>query len=144
MLLGSAAALVAVLVHSIAITYFIGTSRWCKEVCDTYDLPRELAARSTKLKRNTFPWALGGILAVITVVGLGAAADPSGANFQRSESFVLPHYLAALVGLVVLAIAFWVEITRIAENYTVIEQILAEVQRIRQKQNLANAEAVTA
>ena len=38
MLLGAAAALMTVLVNSITITYFIGTSRWCKEVCETYQL----------------------------------------------------------------------------------------------------------
>ena len=38
MLLGSAAGLMAILVNSITITYFIGTSRWCKEVCDTYQI----------------------------------------------------------------------------------------------------------
>ena len=94
MLLGQAAALVAVLVNSITITYFIGTSRWCKEVCETYRLPAELAERSTRLKRSTFPWALAGILAVIVIVGLGAAADPSGANLAASA--VVRH--AALRG----------------------------------------------
>src|SRR5262245_53532612 len=38
MLLGCAAALVTLLVNSITITYFIGTSRWCKEVCETYGI----------------------------------------------------------------------------------------------------------
>src|SRR5262245_47547481 len=70
MLLGSAAALMTVLVSSITITYFIGTSRWSKEVCETYRLSPELADRSTRLKRSTFPWALGGALAVIVTVGL--------------------------------------------------------------------------
>src|SRR5439155_21431475 len=36
MLLGAAAALMTVLVNSITVTYFIGTSAWCKEVCQTY------------------------------------------------------------------------------------------------------------
>jgi hypothetical protein len=140
MLLGSAAALVAVLVNSIAITYFIGTSRWCKEVCETYDLPRELAERSTRLKRSTFPWALSGILSVIAIIGLGAAADPTGANFARSASFVMPHYLVAMIGLLVVAIAFWIEISRIAENYTVIDEILREVSRVRAEKNLPQEE----
>ena len=64
------------------ITYFIGTSRWCKEVCETYRLPADLAERGTRLKRGTFPWALAGIVTLILLVGLGAAADPSGANWN--------------------------------------------------------------
>jgi hypothetical protein len=131
MLLGSASALVTVLVNSITITYFIGTSRWCKEVCETYRLAPGLAERATRLKRGTFPWALAGILAVIAIIGLGAAADPSGANFSLSERFVLPHYLAAMVGLVVVIAAFGVQISRIAENYQVIEEVMREVERIR-------------
>lgn len=142
MLLGSASALVTMLVHSIAITYFIGTSRWCKEVCDTYGLPRELAERSAVLKRRTFRWAVVGMLTLVVVVGLGAAADPTGANFQRSASFVMPHYLAAMLGLAMTALAFWIEITQIAENYAVIEQILADVRWVRQERNLAPEEAV--
>lgn len=140
MLLGSAAALLAVLVNSITITYFVGTSRWCKEVCETYGIRGELAERSTRLKRSTFPWALAGILAIIVVVGLGAAADPSGANFQRSSAFVMPHYVGAMLGLVVVMVAFGVQISRIAENYAVIQQILAEVGRIRAEKGLPTEE----
>jgi uncharacterized membrane protein len=136
MLLGSAAALMTVLVSSITITYFIGTSRWSKEVCETYQLSPELAARSTRLKRSTFPWALAGALAVIVAVGLGAAADPSGANWPRSASFVMPHYVAAMLAVLVVIAAFWVQINRIAENYRAIEEIMAEVQRIRAARGL--------
>jgi uncharacterized membrane protein len=136
MMLGAAAALITVLVNSITITYFIGTSRWCKEVCEAYHLSPELSDRSTRLKRSTFPWALAGILAVIAIVGLGAAADPSGANWPRSAQYVTPHYAAAMIGIVIVLIAFFVQISRIAENYGVIEQILAEVERIRAAQGL--------
>src|SRR4029079_700936 len=125
-----------VLVNSITITYFIGTSRWCKEVCETYGLRAELIERSTRLKRSTFPWALTGIVSVILIVGLRAAADPSGANWPRSAQFVLPHYLAAMIGLAVIAGAFWVQISRIADNYGVIEEILARVQSIGASKNL--------
>lgn len=137
MLLGSAAALMAILVNSITITYFVGTSRWCKEVCETYRIEGELAERSTKLKRGTFPWALAGVLTVIAIVALGAAADPSGANYKRSAMLVTPHYVASMIGLVLIAISFWKQIQRIAENYAVIEEILAEVQRIRDENEQA-------
>lgn len=131
MLLGAGGALVAILVNCITITYFIGTSRWCKEVCETYRLPPQLAEQSTKLKRSTFPWAVLGVLSVITIVALGAAADPSGANHSRAAHFVLPHYAGAMVMLLVVAGSFWIQITRIAANYAVIEEILAEVRRVR-------------
>jgi hypothetical protein len=144
MLLGSAAALLSVLVSSITITYFVGTSRWCKEVCETYRLAPALAEKSTRLKRSTFPWTLLGIGAVIFVVGLGAAADPSGANWRHSASLVLPHYLAAMACLVVVGASYWVQGSRIAENYLVIDEILQEVQRVRQERNLPAEEHASA
>lgn len=140
MLLGSAAAMMTVLVSSISITYFIGTSRWCKEVCETYGIGGDLAERSARLKRSTFPWSLAGILAIITVIGLGAAADPSGANWGRAGEFVLLHYVGAMVGLVIVIASFWMQLSRIAENYAVIEEILAEVERIRAARELPAAQ----
>ena len=136
MLLGAAAAMVTVLVNSITITYFIGTSRWCKEVCETYGLSEELAEQSTRLKRSTFPWALAGIFSVILLVGLGAAADPSGANWKNSANLVMPHYAAAMLGVAIIMFAFWVQVGRISENYVVIEKILTEVSRVRAEKGL--------
>ena len=40
MLLGIGAALMTLLVCSVSITYFVGTSRWFKEVVETYRLDR--------------------------------------------------------------------------------------------------------
>ena len=137
MLLGAGAAMVTVLVNSITITYFIGTSRWCKEVCETYHLSPDLAAEGTRLKRSTFPWTLAGILAVIIVVGLGAAADPSGANWGQAPQYVLPHYLAAMLAIVVVGVSFFVQMGRIADNSSVIERILREVERVRTEKGLA-------
>ncbi|MDX1943820.1 MAG: hypothetical protein SFU86_00315 [Pirellulaceae bacterium] len=143
MLLGAGAAMLAILVNSITVTYFIGTSRWCKEVCETYRLPVELAERSTRLKRSTFPWALAGILTLILLVGLGAAADPTGANYEQSASFVTIHYVAAIVGLVIVAVSFAVQISRIAANYAVIEEILAAVREIRERKEREAAAAAS-
>src|SRR5271156_1774725 len=58
LLFGVATALTVVLVNCIVVTYFIGTSRWCKEVAESYSLGRELVGRSVALKRRTFPWAV--------------------------------------------------------------------------------------
>lgn len=143
MLLGATAALAVLLVNSITITYFVGTSRWCKEVCETYGLSTELAGASTLLKRGTFPWTLAGVFSVIILVGLGAAADPSGANWARSAQFVMPHYLMAMLAIVVVIISFWVQMNRIAENYGVIERILAEVERVRAERGLEVSSTAT-
>ena len=45
---GVAAAISVVLVNSIVVTYFVGTSRWCKEVSETYELRLRLYAAATR------------------------------------------------------------------------------------------------
>ena len=139
-LIGVAAAMVVVLVNSIAVTYFIGTSRWCKEVVDTYSLDRELARRSARLKRRTFPWAVMAMLSVVGVSALGAAADP-GTLRPGTENWVTSHLAAALAGLAVVAWAFFVEWNNIFANHGVISDILAEVKRIRAEHGLDDTSA---
>jgi hypothetical protein len=134
-LMGVAAALTVVLVNSIVVTYFIGTSRWCKEVVETYELNPELLRRSVILKRRTFPWALISMLTVVAVGALGAAADPATLR-QGTELWVTPHLIGALVGVSFIAFAFFIQAQRIAEHHAVIESIVAEVRRIRQERGL--------
>lgn len=134
-LLGVAAALVVVLVNSIVVTYFIGTSRWCKEVVETYGLDAEFIRRSVVLKRRTFPWALMSMLAIVGVVALGGAADPASGR-QGTEHWVMPHLIGALVGLAFIAYAFFVQGQNIAAHHQVINDIVAEVRRIRVERGL--------
>lgn len=136
MWLGVAAALVNVLVNSITITYFIGTSRWVREVAETYHLNPEYVRRSSALKRSTFPWALGAILIILGLVALGAASDPS-ASVEDSSQWVTPHYVTALVGVGLIGWSFLVQARSLAANYDAINEIIADVQRIRQEYGLA-------
>jgi hypothetical protein len=134
-LTGIAAALVVVLVNSIVIVYFIGTSRWCKEVCEAYRLDRSLVARSSQLKRRTFPWAVTGMLTVVGVIALGGAADP-GTLRPGTEWWVTPHMLGAMAGLIIVAWVFWVLWQNIARNQMVIADVMTEVRRIREEHGL--------
>jgi hypothetical protein len=134
-LAGVATALVVVLVHSIVVTYFIGTSRWCKEVGEAYGLDASYVARSTALKRRTFPWAVMGMLAVVGVIALGAAADPA-TGLPHTEDWVTPHLVGALVGMAFIAWSYFIEWNNIHANYRVIAEVLAEVRRIRAARGL--------
>jgi hypothetical protein len=141
MLLGVAASLVAILVSSISVTYFVGTSRWCKEVVEAYHLDRSLAEESQRLKRRTFPWAVCGMLTIVAIVALGALSDPSvfsdpAGNPARHLTWRTYHFLCALVGTGFLAYAFYIQQQNIGANYDVIERIVAEVQRIRAARGL--------
>lgn len=134
-LLGVAAAIVIILVNSIVVTYFIGTSRWCKEVSAAYELSDEFVRRSAALKRRTFPWALASMLAVIAVGALGAAGDPATLR-QGTENWVIVHLLGALAGFAFISLAFFIQGQRIAANHEVIEAVMAQVRRIRHEHGL--------
>lgn len=136
-LTGTAAALAIVLVECIVVTYFIGTSRWCREVVETYRLDPAPANASAQLKRRTFPWALAGILTVIVVGALGAAGDRANGGSQMvTEPWLRGHLIAAMLGLVFVAWTYWVAWNRVLANQAVIEAILAEVARIRAQRGL--------
>jgi hypothetical protein len=136
MLVGIAAALVNVLVNSITVTYFIGTTRWCREVVETYDLNREFILRSNSLKRRTFPLALGAILIILAIVALGGASDPS-AGLTDAADWVIAHYITALIGVALIGWSFLTQARNIGENSRLINEIVADVQRIRLEHGLA-------
>jgi hypothetical protein len=133
---GLAAAIVVIFANSISVTYFIGTSRWCKEVVDRYSLDAELLKRSVALKRRTFPWAVSSMLAVVGVAALGAAADP-GTALPNTADWVLPHFLAGLAAMAFLGFSFFVQAANIHAHYGVIGDIMAEVRKAREARGLA-------
>lgn len=135
MLLGVATSLTIILVNCIAVTYFIGTGRWCRAVVETYQLEPALAARSQSLKRRSFPWATLGIVAALSISALGAAADP-GNTVAHSDFWVTPHMAAAFAGFMLIAGAFFFQWANISENHGVIDEIVARVDEVRRQRGL--------
>ncbi|NIP86835.1 MAG: hypothetical protein GTO03_15230, partial [Planctomycetales bacterium] len=105
LLTGVAATLGIVLVGSIAVTYFIGTGRWCREVVEAYALEDQLLRASRDLKGRSFPWALAAMLTAVGVSALGARSDPA-TGFANSAAWVTVHLAAALGGLVLVCVCF--------------------------------------
>ena len=138
-LLGVLSALVTVLVNSVSVTYFIGTTRWCREVVEEYGLDPALYEKSRKLKRLTYPWALGGVFIMLAIICSGAAADPSAFGVAAAQ-WVTVHFMMAILGTAAIGWAFWVQIGTVGENYKVIQQILDQVNVIRRQQNLEVSE----
>ncbi len=124
--LGLATALATVLINSLSVTYLIGTSRWVKEVTDVYGLDSRFAHSSTQIKRHSFPWALAGVAAIITVTALGAAADPGTLSLTTSD-WVLSHATAAMLGASLIVWAILVQAYDIHRNSLVIDQVVEEV-----------------
>lgn len=135
MLLGTASALAVVFVESVVVTYFVGTSRWCKEVTEAYALDPAPLIKSTRLKRATFPWCVVGMLTVVGVGALGAASDP-GTSLPNTQATATYHLGAALAGFCIVAWTYYQAWLHIVENQAVIQQIVAEVGRIRRERGL--------
>ena len=135
MLTGISAALAVVFVHSIGITYFVGTSRWCKEVTETYKLDPEPLRRSAQLKRRTFPWSVMGMMSVLGVAALGAASDPGTGGKQTAEWATI-HLGGAFLGLVFIAWTYYRAWLNIVANQGVIKQIVDAVAVIRRERGL--------
>ena len=129
--LGIVATLVCLLVNCISVTYFIGTSRWCREVTEAYAMDPDLAEQSQALKRRTFPWALASIVMILSILVLGGASDVYSPAVERPSAFVHWHMLAAMVGIVVIATSFLVQVNAVAANYDLIHQIVAAAKRMR-------------
>jgi len=135
LLLGVLAALITVLVNSICVTYFIGTTRWCREVTEAYDLDASMLAESNALKRKSFPWAVASIVLILAIIALGSLSDPNVSGLE-STKWRTPHYLLAIVSTAVIAWAFFVQLNNIAANYRVIGKILDAVRQVRDEKGL--------
>ncbi len=135
LLTGAAAAIAVVFVHSIAVTYFVGTSRWVKEVSETYRLDPAPLIRCTLLKRRTFPWCVVGMLTVVVVGALGAASDP-GTGRPDTASMASVHLVSVFAGLSLVCWTYFRVWLNIGENQLIIEEILEMVQTIRQERGL--------
>jgi hypothetical protein len=126
------------LVESIVVTYFIGTSRWCKEVVETYHFGPEAVQQSNRLKRRTFPWALMGMLSVVGIIALGGASDPSTGR-DNTAAWVSWHFVGSLGGMAVIAWTYVVAWNNVVGQQAIIQQLVAEVAKVREKQGLDRA-----
>lgn len=141
-LAGIAAGVCTLLVNSIVITYFVGTSRWVKEVSETYRLENEYVRRSNRLKRKAFPIAVVSMLIVVGITALGGAADP-GSRFSRDLidqfgeiAWADVHFAAAAVGIGLIAVGFALQWSQIIGNQAIIQEVMTEVGRIRRERGL--------
>ena len=139
-LVGILAALVGILVQCIAVTYFIGTARWCKEVVEAYGFEQDLIARSAALKRQAFPWSLVGILTLLGIVALGAAADPATLRATTAD-WVVPHFWAAMLGTGVVAFCLLQQVGKIHQNNGLVREITEKVTSERARRGLDAAVA---
>jgi hypothetical protein len=134
-ILGLGTAVLTLLVHCLIFTYFLGTGRWVKEVTLAYDLPDVPWHKETReLKRRTFPPALAAML-----ITIAAAAAGLGAQLQEWPWPI--HATLTTLALLVNVWAIRIEYRHVSTNATILEQVMAEVERICAERGLpTNAE----
>ena len=139
-LLGIATALVIVLVDSIVITYFVGTTRWCKEVVTGYHFSPELVSRGNRLKRQTFAWSVVSMLTVVGIVALGGASDAGISPREGTEAWATPHLIAGLGGLALIVWVFYLQWNNLQENYESIRVVMKLVSEARGESDQSSAD----
>ncbi len=134
-----AALFFSTLVHAIVLTYFMGTGRWIEETSTAYRLGRELYERSKSIKYQTIPAMVGCFALLILTGALGAAADPAAPMHWRGwlgVSAATIHLTAALVTVFANLGVNYLEFRALERNSEIIDEVLAQVKRIRLEKGL--------
>lgn len=129
------AAVVALLVHAVALTYFMGTGRWIEETCAAYSLGAAARQENIRLKYRALPGMIACVLLIVATGALGAVSDPA-AGFQWGPAATV-HFTLALATVSANLLVSWSEYTAIARNGRIVEEVTAEVGRIRRERGLA-------
>ena len=133
-LCGVAALTLAMLVHAIVLTYFMGTGRWIEETTDAYRLGAEAREQNVRLKYRTLPGMIGCLTLLIVVGAFGAASDPGAAlDFPAAKTI---HMVLATLGLLANAAVSFVEYDSIRANARLIDAIVDQVRTIRRERGL--------
>ncbi|WP_010581759.1 hypothetical protein [Schlesneria paludicola] len=130
----------ATMVHAIVLTYFMGTGRWIEETSQAYRLNPEFHARSARIKYRTIPLMVICFIMLVVTGAFGAAADPASPMQAKSwggVSLANLHLIAAMATIGVNLLVNWLEFRALEQNGQVVDQILAEVRRIRIEKGLA-------
>lgn len=120
---------------SLSVIYFLGTSRWCKEVTEAYGLHIASLQRSLQLKRRAFAISTVAMTVAVIMVALGGANDPSTGR-PGAKDWVQVHFYGAMFGIAVLMACFAMIHGYIVENQGIIQHVMNCVreERARRKQ----------
>jgi hypothetical protein len=128
------------LVHAIVLTYFMGTGRWIEETSTAYRLSPAFFTRNQSIKYRTIPAMVGAFCLLLFTGALGAAADPASPMQSTGWLGMSPatlHLTSAILSVVVNTGVNYLEFLALERNGQVVEQVLAEVRRIRLEKGLA-------
>jgi hypothetical protein len=138
--LTSVAALIfAALVHSVLLTYFMGTGRWMDETRLAYKLDMHWNRESRRLKYRIIPLMAACLLLLILNIPFGAMAVdrenfkfPGGIDLSPSRV----HLAVACLTIVVNVAVNVLEYRAIARNSQLVGEVMQNVHRIRREHGL--------
>lgn len=125
---------VAMLVHSVAFTYFMGTGRWIEETSEAYKLGQEYRDKNIQLKYKILPGMMLCVGLMLATGAFGAISDPA-ANIRMANSKII-HYSLAITTLVANLLVTWKEWQEIARNGVLVESVMDRVRQIRKDKGL--------
>lgn len=131
---------ITTLVHAVVLTYFMGTGRWIEETSLAYQLGPQFHAENQALKYRVVPLLVLGFLLLLAAGAFGAAADPASPIQFTGWLGLTPalwHQLVAITAVLGNVAIHYYEYLSLFENGRIIEQVLAEVRRIRLERGLA-------
>ncbi len=125
---------VAMLVHAIGLTYFMGTGRWVEETCAAYKLGPEFRARNIQLKYRIVPGMMLCIGLMLATGALGAMSDPASSSYTESGKAI--HFGLAIATVLANLLVSWVEWRSIDQNGLLVNAVMDEVRRMRRERGL--------
>ena len=133
-LCGVAALTLAMFVHAVVLTYFMGTGRWIEETSAAYKLGADAREQNIRLKYRVLPGMVGCFVLWIVVGGFGAASDPAAAvDFPAAK---LIHMSLASFAMITNIAVGVIEYEAIRQNSRSIDEIMAQVTAIRRERGL--------
>lgn len=128
------ASTLAMLVHAIVLTYFMGTGRWIEETSEAYRLGVSAREENIRSKYRALPGMILCILLIIVTGAFGAIADPaSNSQFPTAKTI---HFTLATCTLLLNALVSYWEYEQIRHNGRIVQAIVDEVRRIRRDKGL--------
>ena len=125
-LLGLMSALSIMLVGGIVVTYFIGTSRWCKEVVETYSLDESLGPPQHSVETQDLPLGMLSMMTMIGMIATGTASDPNNRSSPQRCVGRRPSGCCH-IRLPLIAVSFLVQLGNIRRQRDIIGEIVGEV-----------------
>ena len=122
------------LVHGIALTYFMGTGRWIEETVAAYQLSPATRQANVRLKYRAIPGMVCCIVLLVVTFAFGAMSDPASGHPTKWAPYV--HFALGTSTLFANLIVSWIEYNCIRRNGELIRETYAAVQKIRAEKGL--------